>query len=356
MTALFVWPVGESARAKTEANRGHHMRDALFFIDANQYLQLYRTTKGKKLLEAIKEQQEHIFITKQVVDEVQRNKLLQAAQLRAQQITARDQAEGCTTLGDAIRQTIRAENARLTITAAEEIQQVSRSEDDVSMALAELFKTAVVESPDELQRARGRKEKGNPPGKPNDPLGDQLTWEQLLGRAKGKSKVWIVSTDQDYCVKHDGKRFLNSFLYQELAAVNAPPTQVFCFDNLDDGIRDFVKQMGVKAEAALPTPEESREIKEEALRITEELATVLVPVDWLPHVSGMDAINAIIRHARQRNPAIHTTSMGGDPGLIGPRIEPRPMTIGPAIEHPSGPPDEPQDAAADPEKPPKPLP
>src|SRR6266851_7059640 len=53
--------------------------DALVFIDANQYLNLYRTAKGKRLLKPLMEQQEHIFITEQVVEEVQRNKLRVAA-------------------------------------------------------------------------------------------------------------------------------------------------------------------------------------------------------------------------------------------------------------------------------------
>jgi hypothetical protein len=71
------------------------MDDALLFIDANRYLDLYRLVTAKKLLPAIKEQQEHIFITKQVVDEVQRNKLREAARLRATQIVELKQAGNC---------------------------------------------------------------------------------------------------------------------------------------------------------------------------------------------------------------------------------------------------------------------
>jgi len=49
--------------------------DALLYIDANKYLDLYRTDKGKKLLAPLGEQVEHIFVTQQTVDEVQRNKI-----------------------------------------------------------------------------------------------------------------------------------------------------------------------------------------------------------------------------------------------------------------------------------------
>jgi PIN domain-containing protein len=299
--------------------------DALFFIDANRYLELYRIKTGKKLLAPIKELETHIFITKQVVNEVQRNKLGETAKLLAGQIDELKHAERCTAIADDTRQKIRAVNASFTAAAPETLQKVSRSEDDVSKALAELFKTAVLESDEELQRARLRKEKGNPPGKQNDPLGDQLTWEQLLNRANGKSKVWIISTDSDYCVARDSKLFLNSFLYQELAAVNTPATQVFCFNNIADGIRDFVKQTGLKAEA-LPTPEESREIQEEAIQIKEEIAAELIPVGWMSsNASAMNAAQAVMQHytARQRNAAFHTMStvQSFTPGM--PPDEPR---------------------------------
>ena len=52
--------------------------DALLFIDANQYLQLYGLVAGKKLLDFLEEQRAHIFVTTQVVDEVIRNNLRSA--------------------------------------------------------------------------------------------------------------------------------------------------------------------------------------------------------------------------------------------------------------------------------------
>ena len=231
------------------------MGDALVFIDANQYLQCYRLAAGKKLLPAIKAQQEHIFITKQVVDEVQRNRLRLTADLLTSETKELEQAARCTAFTEDLRLKVSAARAKFATAARETLQQVSRSEDDVSKALAELFKTAVVEWTDELQRARLRKEKGNPPGKQNDPLGDQLTWEQLLSHTTGKSKVWIISSDQDYFAKLKGKLFLNTLLHQELAALNTPPTRVFCFDDLVDGLKDFATQTGAKADA-LPTEEE----------------------------------------------------------------------------------------------------
>src|SRR5579871_6910643 len=49
--------------------------DALLFIDANKYLDLYETVSGRKLLASLGEQAHHIFVTQQVVEEVQRKKI-----------------------------------------------------------------------------------------------------------------------------------------------------------------------------------------------------------------------------------------------------------------------------------------
>src|ERR1700680_132419 len=59
---------------------------ALLFIDANQYLDLYRMVRGKKLLAALEEQKDYVFVTSQVVAEVDRNKVKVAANFLADAI------------------------------------------------------------------------------------------------------------------------------------------------------------------------------------------------------------------------------------------------------------------------------
>ena len=49
------------------------------FIDANQYLNLYRVTTGKQLLAPLQKHQDYLFVTDQIVQEVERNKLQVAA-------------------------------------------------------------------------------------------------------------------------------------------------------------------------------------------------------------------------------------------------------------------------------------
>ncbi len=47
----------------------------MLLIDSNQYLNLYKTPRGKQLLAPLKEVKAHIFSTQQIADEVRRNKL-----------------------------------------------------------------------------------------------------------------------------------------------------------------------------------------------------------------------------------------------------------------------------------------
>src|SRR5262249_10485855 len=115
---------------------------------------------------------------------------------------------------------------------AKTLAQISRSEDEVSKALSKLFSQAKAPSSSDLANARLRKERGNPPGKPNDPLGDQITWEQLLGASKRLSKLWVITKDADYFTRCDDLVHLNPFLFRELAENTPAPPEVRCFNDL----------------------------------------------------------------------------------------------------------------------------
>jgi hypothetical protein len=60
--------------------------DAPIFIDANQYLSFYKGVKVKKLLDLLREQQDYIFVTAQIIEDVQRNKLQLAAILMTEKL------------------------------------------------------------------------------------------------------------------------------------------------------------------------------------------------------------------------------------------------------------------------------
>lgn len=222
--------------------------DAVIFIDANQYLKLYMADKGKKkLLRILSETEPYIFVTSQVADEVQRNKLSKADQflktiikdVQGMKVPTFDVPEHLFGSSDSraeslhqklahIEEQKREVEAELKEATFQMLHQISRSEDEVSKALAGIFNKAVKPTPEEFLLARERREIGNPPGKPTDPLGDQISWEQLLSHCKTKPRIWLVSADSDYSIEHQGKRFLNSFLQQDLARARQPVPEVFC--------------------------------------------------------------------------------------------------------------------------------
>lgn len=248
--------------------------DSLLFIDANKYLDLYRIHKGKQLLAPLGEQVDYIFVTQQVFREVQRNKILVAAEflrekfkeLKLQTFNLPDHLSSTyiDQRNDILQQmrdiTTKIKNLNIEVDALvlNIMEQISRSEDDVSKALSPIFANAVPHSPEELQKARERKELGNPPGKIASAIGDQLTWEQILTHFKGKKRLWIISRDTDYGTFYAGKGFLNRFLYDELCSIASEP-EVYLFEDIVEGISHFVDTTGVKAEQRL-TPEETEEI------------------------------------------------------------------------------------------------
>jgi hypothetical protein len=253
------------------------INDSLLFIDTNKYLDLYRIDKGKELLTPLKEQADYIFVTQQVVNEVQRNKMVVAAdflkkkfqELKLQTFNLPDhlsdtytnQREDILKEMKKITQDIKKVNAKVDAWELSIIKQISCSEDEVSKALSSIFTNPVAHTSEELQRARERKELGNPPGKGADSIGDQLNWEQILTNFKGKKRLWIISRDSDYGITHDAQSFLNRFLYEELCKIVSAP-EVYLFGDLVTGIKDFVDKTGVKAEQGL-SPEVAEEIERE---------------------------------------------------------------------------------------------
>jgi hypothetical protein len=243
----------------------------VLFIDANAYLELFGTAQGKRLLAALNEQRESMFITQQIVNEVERNKLRVAAaffddnlkKVKREAIGIPDHAFDSGTTKDLrkrqeeVNQKIQDFNKLLGETVVMVLEQISRSEDEISKALQAVFGRAVAHNKDQLDRARERKEFGKPPGKSRDPLGDQLSWEQLRDHLTDGSRLWLISKDFDYVTLYDTQAFLNPALRRELKNVN-----VACFSTLSEGISDFATKTGAGKEE-LPNSTVLEEIKKE---------------------------------------------------------------------------------------------
>jgi hypothetical protein len=276
----------------------------VLFIDANQYLDLYRLIAGgKKLLDSLEEQKAHIFVSAPIVDEVMRGKLDCARNLFSDKLKEIHSAVPDYLLGISDDKTAEFKNTfdqaktastELAKFAGDALAQISRSDDDVSERLKGLLDKAISPSASEMQRARERKEKGNPPGKPRDPLGDQVTWEQLLTYCKEMKteRLWIITKDNDFYTRWDKRLLLNSLLTRDLRDACGAAPEIHCFSDLLEGIIDFGKNAGVKAEK-LPTEAESAEIKQEI--------EALPPIGWSTGTD--DAAMAVIRNHQLRQQA-----------------------------------------------------
>jgi PIN like domain len=159
--------------------------DTVWFIDANQYLKLYGFSegRGKQLMNWLDEQYQHIFISTRIVDEVLRRKLECAHTFFSDKLKEVKEIEGpipdhllgvseekkkITEFRKTFDQAVKLKNEFVKMTA-DTLSRISRSEDDVSQRVKRLFDKAERPSHDQMQRARDRKEKGNPPGKQKIP-------------------------------------------------------------------------------------------------------------------------------------------------------------------------------------------
>ena len=225
------------------------MRDIL--IDANIYLEFYQSKKLEPLFDLLEAYVDNILVTKQIVHEVERNKLRIATRFLEQfyqkqfKLGVPDQF---VSLPEEIRQRVKEFNIR-SETLTRELQEfyqnsltlISQSKDAVSLRLNNIFKYSIAASPEQINLGKARKEVGNPPGKPLDPLGDQVTWEQFLSGLRNCQRVWIVTTDNDYLEDGLDKSDLrlNPFLYDELLRQTSVETDVRCFRSMSEALKDI---------------------------------------------------------------------------------------------------------------------
>ena len=276
------------------------MAAASIFIDANAYLDFYRVATMKHVLPLVLAVRERICLPQQVADEVHRNKLrvmldgwasslLQAQKLSLPSVGLFSKSvpdillpvevrEGLATDTDRLRELIDkakglGKNIAAQVNAAVEqlASEISRSEDDVSRELEPLWASARPATPAELERARRRRECGNPPGKRSDTLGDQLNWEQFLANVNSTDAVWIISRDGDYFERVGDKRVLNPLLMRDLRARLGSAPVVHDFETIERGLKHFSESRHT-AEDKRPTDAQVREIESERARVQQTTA------------------------------------------------------------------------------------
>ncbi len=254
------------------------MNKYIIYIDANVYLRFFDTAshKLKGLLKTVVELREYIFVSEQIREEVLRNKLNVAIHSfnTSYKALGMDHAafpehlehESVKNLADWNRKRNKLMNEENLLKreysniVSHTLNQIVTSTDNVSKELDHIFSAAKAPSDEEMRFARLRKDCGNPPGKVGDPLGDQLSWEQLLGCYKDQT-LWVVTNDSDYLSAYDKKTYLNPLLYRDLVKRSGrPDPPVYLFRSLPEALDDFRNKTEITIKS-LPKTDEMKMIK-----------------------------------------------------------------------------------------------
>ena len=229
------------------------------FVDANVFLELYEHLDPQvaQLPSKLAAIGDSLFITAQVADEVARGKL-RVAQRAIKRISELRPPSGAlpaslqnhaSKLRKAIA-TLQTILDAVRASAVEHLDAVARSEDALSVALAPHMASASKPLAPCLKRARLRRELGNPPGKVGGPLGDQISCEQLLERAKDADRLWLITGDGDY-LEGDGSGThpyrLNPLLFEDLRRAS-PSITLSLYGkapaDFANAINDFLREHG----------------------------------------------------------------------------------------------------------------
>jgi len=247
------------------------------FIDSNIYLGFYNSIQPefKKLLSALIEIKDKIFITHQIIDEINRNKLnifrvsvdnyIKQSIFSTTHLPEHLETDGNNRISawNTKRKQLEGAafklNKELSDIINDTLETISKSQDKVSIELQKIFTTPLKVSGETLKKANMRKTIGNPPGKNNNPLGDQLNWVQILENCKNTTHIWIVSKDKDYFVEYSNRLFLNSLLYKEITGINSK-IEIKVFNKLSDALRDFNNHQKIES---LPSNDELEKISTE---------------------------------------------------------------------------------------------
>lgn len=255
----------------------------MLLIDANKYLAFYQSEKISQFIEVLRNLREHVVVTQQIVDEVERNKascFFRAVtdKLKMPKWTVPDHLLPAGDENDQLRQDVKAFTSssealrrRLSLHFDRLTDAVACSRDHISIELKSFFGTAITPTSEQLRRARYRKEVNNPPGKPNDPLGDQLNWEQFLDASDQASDIWVVSSDRDYFVKVGDELRLNPVLVRDLED-RMKRKSVNCFDTWSKAIPHFLKANNLSS-SGLPSEECLADLESEERSLATAITT-----------------------------------------------------------------------------------
>jgi hypothetical protein len=282
---------------------------ALVFIDANIYLSAFkrRTTKYRELLSSLGEISSVLLVSRIVTLEFERNKAqvyrdnnnfqrpvnFTMVEVYPHYTEDTKEVEALNRQIRQLREKANQESKALYDRQQEvhrrNLEAIAIGSDDVSKSLKPIFDLAVTETPEQLERARRRREIGQPPGKLQDSLGDQISWEQLLDASIDKDEIWIVTEDTDYYIQIGDKSVLVPTLAQELSEVRGV-TVYKHYSDLAKFFEEFRKS-GLVPEDRLPLVEVIEAVTEEIRQdrereiLLQELAHRWLETQWPPNCS-----------------------------------------------------------------------
>lgn len=199
------------------------------FIDANIYLRLYEEARVAALLPALRKIRGQVFVSQQIVNEVERNRLPIAARhlkqlgpIRIANVNVPDvlgspaEVKSLKRRIDAARKQADRAHDEFQALATRRLRAVAEGTDRITKGLAPLFLSAKRETPEQLDRARLRKELGQRPGKRGDPLGDEVSWEQFVEQLEHDDHAIVVSSDGDFMHELDDGAVLQPSLDRDV--------------------------------------------------------------------------------------------------------------------------------------------
>jgi len=227
------------------------------FIDTNIFLSFYHLTSEdleelKKLVLLIRNETVFLHLTRQVLDEAERNR---ASKINDSFATFKKTKMSVTypayCKGYSQYNEMKESQKVFDRLHAEIVDQIQDDIDNKNLGadilIRELYDIAAIieRTPELIDKAKVRIELGNPPGKKGS-LGDAINWESLLSTVKNRSDIHIIADDSDFSSPLNSNK-INEFLESEWKEVKK--SNIYFYRKLSDFFRKHYPQISLQAEA-----------------------------------------------------------------------------------------------------------
>ncbi len=251
------------------------------YLDANIYIKFYLGNKLFKILELLIQNKDNIIITEQISNEVIRNAVsvnlsnykntLANFQLVKPSIPYKNNSVETIKQIDELSSQFKILRKNIENEFESHLTLVSTQKDEITIKLKQIFENALKPSDKEIEKAKTLKTFGNPPGKKADPIGDELSWIQVLNKIQKSDKLIIVTNDRDYASVYNSKSILNAKLHSDLEPYSI---EYYVYSEITEGFNKF-KELQENAHENFETKEflsevDYKEIKEEEAKIIVE--------------------------------------------------------------------------------------